>query len=165
MKDKNLEYYMGLPYRVEIYPEAESGGYTAVLPSLPGCMTTADDFASLQKNLVDAKESWLQVALEDGDPIPEPEPPEIREYSGKFLTRVPKSVHRSLALRAEAENTSLNQLVLTLLVAGLANRDPCLTPPTQESMGHARLVSGRNSYIHDGHGNQAYISGDPEENC
>ena len=38
--------------------------------------------------------------------------------SGKFLVRLPKSLHASLVREAEAEGVSLNQLVATRLAAG-----------------------------------------------
>ena len=42
----------------------------------------------------DAMAAWLEVALEDGQIVPEPKPAE--DYSGKFVVRVPKSLHRDL---------------------------------------------------------------------
>jgi len=118
MAKKTLEYYMALPYRVEVYPEEDDSGYTARIPDLPGCMTCADTLDELWDMIEEAKELWLEVAIEDGDYIPEPRPVEVHEYSGKFLTRIPRSLHRQLAQRAKAEGTSLNQLVLSLLAEG-----------------------------------------------
>jgi len=40
-----------------------------------------------------------------------PEPIAKKEYSGKFQVRIPKSVHRDLAIKAAEENISLNRLV------------------------------------------------------
>jgi hypothetical protein len=40
-------------------------------------------------------------------------------YSGRFVVRIPKSLHRQLAETAASESVSLNQLVLTLLAGGL----------------------------------------------
>jgi predicted HicB family RNase H-like nuclease len=40
-----------------------------------------------------------------------PEPFGKRRFSGKFVVRVPASVHRELAIRASEEGVSLNQLV------------------------------------------------------
>ena len=41
--DKNLEYYMSLPYRVEVLPDQEEGGYALRCPELPGCVTCAEN--------------------------------------------------------------------------------------------------------------------------
>lgn len=43
--------------------------------------------------------------------------------SGRFVARVPKSVHARLASRAKAEGVSLNALVLSLLSEGLGRRE------------------------------------------
>ncbi len=37
------------------------------------------------------------------------------EVSGKFLVRIPKSLHAALVVEAKAENTTLNQLVVAKL--------------------------------------------------
>jgi hypothetical protein len=33
---KDIEYYMSLPYKIEIYPNPEGEGYAAKVPDLPG---------------------------------------------------------------------------------------------------------------------------------
>jgi predicted HicB family RNase H-like nuclease len=40
-----------------------------------------------------------------------PKPISSRQYSGKFVVRVPPEVHRKLAVEAAEENISLNRLV------------------------------------------------------
>ena len=44
--------------------------------------------------------------------------------SGKFVARVPKTVHAQLAARAKAEGVSLNTLVLTFIAQGLGSSSP-----------------------------------------
>jgi antitoxin HicB len=66
----------------------------------------------------DAKIGWLEVALELGREIPEPVP-ENDDFSGRFVLRLPKSLHRDLADRAKRENVSLNQLTTYLLSSSL----------------------------------------------
>jgi predicted HicB family RNase H-like nuclease len=57
------------------------------------------------------------------DSLPEPPVgPQLREYSGKFNVRVPKSLHAALASEAEAEGVSLNQLVVAKLALHLQGR-------------------------------------------
>ncbi len=113
-KGKTLDYYMGLPYTVEVVhdPEAERGWFARVV-ELPGCMTEAETFEELGPMIQDAKRSWLEVSLEHGDPIPEPR--EEVGFSGKVNLRMPKSLHRDLARLAEKEGTSLNQVMVTAL--------------------------------------------------
>ena len=55
------------------------------------------------------------------DNLPEPDVRSSREeYSGKFVVRVPKSLHAALAAEAEVEGISLNQLVVAKLAVQLA---------------------------------------------
>jgi len=55
------------------------------------------------------------------DSFPEPDVRSSREeYSGKFVVRVPKSLHAALAAEAEIERVSLNQLVVVKLAVQLA---------------------------------------------
>ena len=58
-----------------------------------------------------SKELTIEVLLKKGDIVPEPS----TSFSGKFIVRTPKSLHRDLAARANREGVSLNQMVLTLL--------------------------------------------------
>ena len=58
---------------------------------------------------------WLEASLESGDPIPEPRQGE--SYSGKFLVRLPRSLHRRLAEAANDEGVSLNQYINVALAS------------------------------------------------
>lgn len=114
MKNKSIEYYLGLPYRMEIIPDAEEG-YTVLFPDLPGCLTCSETMEGIIKSAMDAKKAWIEVALEDGLDIPEPVEEDSSEYSGQFKLRLPKSLHRSLAVHAKKEGTSMNQYCVYLL--------------------------------------------------
>jgi predicted HicB family RNase H-like nuclease len=55
------------------------------------------------------------------DSLPEPDVRSSREeYSGRFVVRIPKSLHAALAAEAETEGVSLNQLVVAKLAVQLA---------------------------------------------
>ena len=71
-KSKDLEYYLALPYSILLVPDED--GWYAEIPELPGCMTAGDTKEEVLELIEDAKQSWLIVSLEHGDPIPEPEP-------------------------------------------------------------------------------------------
>lgn len=109
MDDKTLDYYMELPYTVEVRHDED--GYFARVVELRGCMTWADSFEELGPMIEDSRRGWIEDALEHGDVVPEPR--ETGGYSGKVVLRMPKSLHRDLTRRAEAENVSLNQLMVT----------------------------------------------------
>lgn len=117
--NKTFEYYMTLPYKIVFYPASE-GGYVAEIPELPGCLTQGDDMKDTLELIEDAKRAWIDIALQDKREIPEPETEE--KYSGKFLVRVPKSLHKELAMRAKQEAVSINQLATWFLSAGITNK-------------------------------------------
>jgi len=57
----------------------------------------------------DARKIWITNAFKKHkDPIPEPIP-DNKSYSGKFILRIPKSLHRDLSQKATEEGVSLNQ--------------------------------------------------------
>ena len=58
----------GLTFEFE---EAEEGGYTVTVPDLPGCISEGDTFEEALDMGRDALHSYLAVAQEYGDPIPE----------------------------------------------------------------------------------------------
>ena len=82
-------------------------------PDLPGCLTQVETVEEIPEMAEEARQLWLQTALEDGQDIPLPSYPE--EYSGKFVLGLPRSLHRTLAESAERDGVSLNQYVATLL--------------------------------------------------
>src|SRR5664280_2114248 len=102
---KTLAHYMSLPYPLEIIPD--EGGFVATIPDLPGCMSSGTTLEEALKGLEEAKELWLEGRLEDNEPIPEPTA--VEDYSGKFVLRIPKSLHHSLDYSARKDGTSLNQ--------------------------------------------------------
>jgi len=114
---KDLEHYLHLRYPMEIV-QAEEGGYFAQIPDLPGCMAQGANVEEVVSSLEAAKRAWIEVRLDDGLEVPPPHET-VEEYSGRFLMRVPKSVHRELATRAQRDGTSLNQYVLHLLSLAL----------------------------------------------
>ena len=110
---KTLNEYLKLPYRLEIVPDAEEGGYAASYPDLPGCITCGETAAEAAANAVDAKKAWLEAAIEEGIEIAEPVPEE--HYSGQFKLRIPKSLHKQLSEQSSKEGISMNQYCLYLL--------------------------------------------------
>ena len=113
---KTIEYYMALPYRMEIIPDQEEGGYTVRFPDLPGCLTCCDSLEDLTASANDAKKAWFEAAIDEGIAIAEPDDEEsITKYSGQFKIRIPKSLHRSLSVHAKKEGISMNQYCNYLL--------------------------------------------------
>ena len=111
--DKNLDYYMGLSYKITIEEDKEDGGYAISCPDLPGCITSAETIDEGMRMIEDAKREWISACIEDNYPIPEPGQP--MQYSGQFKLRMPKSLHKALAEQSKREGVSMNQYCLYLL--------------------------------------------------
>jgi antitoxin HicB len=124
--NKTLDYYLSLPYTLELKDSGEEGWQVRV-KELPGCTSWGESAAEALVNIRQAMKLWLEVALEDGLPIPEPRVEE--SYSGKFIVRLQRALHRELVERAEEEVVSLNQLVSTMLAESLGRGRPATTAP------------------------------------
>ena len=113
---RELTFYLSLRYPVTIHTDPD-GGYVAEIEELPGCMTQAETIDEAFRAIEDARQLWIKTAYDDGQDIPVPR--DMEEYGGKFLARIPKSLHRDLARAAKHEGVSLNQYVTSLLAAGV----------------------------------------------
>jgi antitoxin HicB len=111
MKQK-VEAILARPYTSELIRNAD-GTWFARVVEFTGCMTEGETREEAIKHLDDAMSAWIEAHLEGGDTIPLPLSSD--EYSGKFLMRMPKTLHRELARRAELEGVSLNQYALAAL--------------------------------------------------
>jgi predicted HicB family RNase H-like nuclease len=87
--------------------------YVGTCPGLMLGGIHGQDEADVYKELCEAVEEWIQIQEEDGDPLPEATAG--KEYSGKFVVRVGKDLHRELVLRALREGQSLNSYCVNVL--------------------------------------------------
>jgi antitoxin HicB len=111
MKNKDLEYYLSLPYTVNLKRCDDQGTYwVARILELPFCMTHGVTKEEALVDIEDAKKEWLESNIEDGFPIPEP-----AKYTGQYHLRMPPTLHEALTLKAEAEEVSLNQFMVMAL--------------------------------------------------
>lgn len=122
------------PYPFEAYshvvspiPEQDGGGFMFTMPDIPGVMA---DGATMDEAIADGRqafESTVSALIDMGREVP---PPTLRSEdfapiaaSGRFVSRVPRSIHAQLVARARREGVSLNTLVLSLIAEGLGRRE------------------------------------------
>ncbi|MBQ7366468.1 MAG: type II toxin-antitoxin system HicB family antitoxin [Spirochaetaceae bacterium] len=112
-----FEEYMKMPYKLEIIPDADEGGFIASYPELPGCITCGETLDEAVSNALDAKKAWVLAAMEEGIEIAAPEAlgESAESYSGQFKLRIPKSLHKTLAEDSRKEGVSMNQYCVYLL--------------------------------------------------
>ena len=116
MKKSTVEY----PFEIRPLSKQEGGGYSIHFPDLPGCWSDGATPEEAIENGRDALRSWLAVADEFGDDTPRP----FSAVSGRFVQRVPRSLHVQLIARAKAEGVSLNTLVVSLVSRGIGMPKP-----------------------------------------
>lgn len=109
---KTINDYMAVPYRMEIVEDKKEGGFVVSYPDLPGCITCGETIESAVTNAIDAKKAWIEVALEEGIQIQEPD--SLEDYSGQFKLRIPRSLHKLLAEHSKREGISMNQYCVYL---------------------------------------------------
>ncbi len=56
-------------FTVHFIPE-EVGGYSVVVPALPGCYTQGETFEEAERNAQDAIQLYLESLISHGEPIP-----------------------------------------------------------------------------------------------
>ncbi len=57
---------------VKPLPPGDGGGFVAVVPDLPGCMSDGETPAEALANVQDAIAAWIETASEMGREIPQP---------------------------------------------------------------------------------------------
>ncbi|MFY9189556.1 MAG: type II toxin-antitoxin system HicB family antitoxin [bacterium] len=81
---------MKLVYPACFYP-CEEGGFTVIVPDLPGCVTEGDTLSDAVDMAVDAASGWLLDSVENNEPIPQAS--EIKtviadEYENGFVSLI-----------------------------------------------------------------------------
>jgi predicted RNase H-like HicB family nuclease len=59
-------------YKIIIYWSNQDRAFLAEVPELPGCMAHGNSYEEALRNVRDAMAFWLDVAREQGEPMPVP---------------------------------------------------------------------------------------------
>ena len=116
---KDLNFYMTLPYTVILKPD-EDGDYIARILELEGCLSHGETPEEAISLLNEVKELWIADALDAGHQVPEPKADEELP-SGRWLQRVPRTLHKQLIEMAKKEKTSLNQLCVSIMASATSS--------------------------------------------
>ena len=118
---EKLQHYMSLNYPSQItkIDEADGGGFLIEVPMLKGCMSDGDTVEEAYNNLEEAKKEWFTYMLENNLAIPEPAD---TVYSGRFMVRIPKTLHKIITEQSKREGLSLNQYVSNVLAYAAGQR-------------------------------------------
>ena len=104
--------YSEMPYNVIIRKVNDESGkyYYATVLELDGCQSTGATYDEAYSGILEAMEGWIETKLEHNMEIPLPI--QTDKYSGKFVVRIPKTLHQKLSVEAMEEGVSLNQYAL-----------------------------------------------------
>jgi antitoxin HicB len=112
--EKNLEYYMKLPYTFVVKKDEDNEGnisFIARVLEIPHIICDG----KTAKQALDCLNTHMSMAikayLRDGIPVPEPQ----TEYSGNLSIRVDPELHAHLAQEAAARDLSLNKYTSLIL--------------------------------------------------
>lgn len=138
--DDEVRRYLTLPYRIAVVRDEadDAGPWRAAIEELPGCVVSGSTPADAAARIPAALAEWVATARADGREIPEPR--EARDYSGRLLLRMSRSLHRELAQAAERDQVSLNAYINYLLAgAQQQQQQPAAAPAEQTVPDTARL--------------------------
>ena len=105
------------PFEVRPLSAEEGGGFLVSFPDFAECISDGETVDEAIENGRDALKATIAALKSKKLAVPAPNSGGVA--SGKFVARVPKTVHAQLATRARAEGVSLNALVLTFIAQGL----------------------------------------------
>lgn len=105
------------PFTIHELTRDDGAGFLIEFPDLPGCMSDGETVEEAIVNGFDAVQCWISVAKETGREVPTPG--EIESHSGKWVQRVPRTLHAKLTKQAKREHVSLNTLVVSILSESL----------------------------------------------
>lgn len=111
--DKRNFYDYG--FQVRKLSKEDGGGYIATINEFDGVMAAGDTVDEALDLLSEVIHDVVITAKEIGRKLPKPRIYEEVDYSGKFLLRIPKSLHKRLSNKAAEEGISLNQYVTSLI--------------------------------------------------
>lgn len=88
--------------------------YVGTCPGLMLGGIHGNDEAKVYKELAQAVEAWIEIYEQDGEPLPAATTG--KDYSGKFVLRVGKELHKVLAIDALRRGRSLNEHCVQILL-------------------------------------------------
>ena len=128
---------MDFKYSINLAWSSEDKAYIATIPEFPGLSAFGETPEVAVSEVKVAAEGFIEVYLEDGQPLPEPK---IKQsFSGQTRIRLPKSLHAALSGQAQSEGVSLN----TYLVSLLSERNPAKKLENQIKSLRNAIYSGR----------------------
>jgi len=100
-------------YSMRVAWSDEDGMFVATCPEFSDISALGFTYEEAVAELQTVIELAVATYEDEGKPLPQPQLREL--HSGQFRLRLPRSLHASLANRADREDVSLNTLITSLL--------------------------------------------------
>jgi predicted HicB family RNase H-like nuclease len=100
-------------YTYRVTWSEDDNEYVGLCAEFPGLSWLAKKPEVALKGIRKLVEDVVRDMHKEGEAVPEPIA--CRQYSGKFMVRVPPQVHRKLAIQAAESGVSLNRLASSKL--------------------------------------------------
>jgi predicted HicB family RNase H-like nuclease len=99
----------------------EDNCYVGSCPGFIGPCCHGKDESKVYKELCTIVEEWIEIHQKEN--IPLPESVTNKSFSGKFVIRVGKELHKALAINAIRSGDSLNNFCKSLLKSSLTHQN------------------------------------------
>jgi predicted HicB family RNase H-like nuclease len=111
---QKVEYYMNLPYTMTIKRHDDQGVYyLAGFVELPDLFMVGSTEELAIKELSVVKPEYFEECIKRGFKIPIPV--ESQKYSGVLNFRMPKDLHRNIAILADKKGVSINKYLVDVV--------------------------------------------------
>lgn len=100
-------------YTYRVTWSAEDDEYVGLCAEFPSLSWLADSQEAALKGIRNIVAEVIGDMRDNNEKVPEPIA--VKNYSGKFMVRVPPEIHRALALKAAEAGVSLNRLASSKL--------------------------------------------------
>jgi len=105
--------------------------FEATLKEFPHVRGYGESSSEAYEQVIDAIEGLYEMAVKDGLPFPSPLVEADAEYSGRVTLRLPSALHRSVAVAAAQQGTSLNQFLVAVIGFASASASAFFNQPTR----------------------------------
>ncbi len=109
MKNKDLNYYLNLPWSYKFEWSDIDNCYIASVAELKGCMSDGETMDEAVNMIKDALESYLTACIENGFEIPEPV--HLSDFKGNITYRTTPEKHYKIAKKAKSSNKTINRVI------------------------------------------------------
>lgn len=101
-------------YTYRVTWSEEDNEYVALCAEFPSLSYLSETHADALSNMLELIKDTVEDMTENNEPVPEPIAD--KDFSGKFMVRIPPAQHKNLVIQATEQGISLNRYVSSKLI-------------------------------------------------